>query len=66
MNKFDYQDAMTLLHDHEKELTEDEKTLCSLVLISFTSNERMDKEDVEPWRLLQSKLTGWSTTTGVI
>ena len=56
MNKFDYQDAMTLLHDYEEKLTEDEKTLCSLVLISFTSNERMDKEDVEPWRLLQSKL----------
>tara|TARA_R100001015_G_C4633328_1_gene198129 strand:- start:1787 stop:1990 length:204 start_codon:yes stop_codon:yes gene_type:complete len=59
MNKFDDQDSRILLQKYEDKMTEDEKTLCSLVSIAFVSNERMDKEDVESWRFLQGKLNEW-------
>lgn len=59
MNKFDDQDAVNLLQKYEDKMTEDERTLCSLVSIAFVSRARMNRKDIESWRLLQSKLNGW-------
>ncbi len=59
MNKFDDQDAVNLMQKYEDKMTEDERTLCSLVSIAFVSSARMNRKDVESWRLLQSKLNRW-------